>query len=97
KKTVRKSLRDRARLGRAGLRRVFDVLREELNGVADLVERDHLLGPERIAGHHAAQNPVLADPLAHVRLTEIELIELLRRDLDPNFFVLLPEPEEPGS
>ncbi len=94
---VRERLRDGARLGRARLRRVLDVLREQLDGVADLVERDDLLGTERIPGHHAAVDPVLADALAHVRLEEVDLVELVGRDLDPDLVVLLPELEEAGN
>ena len=94
---VGERLRDGARLGRAGLRRVLEVLREQLDGVADLVERDDLLRIEWMPCHHAAEDAVLADALVEVRLEEVDLVELVGRDLDPDLVVLLPQLEEAGD
>ena len=91
---VGERLGDGARVGRALLRRVLHILCEQLDGIADLVERDDLFRREGPPRHHPAVDPVFPDALVEVRLEEVELVELAGRNLDPDLVVLLPKLEK---
>jgi hypothetical protein len=76
--------------GRSRLVGVLDVLVDQLDVGADLAEGHDLFRAERVTRHHAPVDAPLADPMAQVRLEEVELAELLGRDFDPDLLVLLP-------
>ena len=78
-------------LRRLRLREVARVERDQLHLRADLAE-----GDEVAFVHHPAEEPVLADARAQVDGEEVGDVELLRRDLQPGFLVLLPDPEQAG-
>ena len=46
--------------------------------------------------HHAAVNALFADAAAQVGREQERLVELVRRDLDPDLLVLLPHREKSG-
>src|SRR6185437_14841197 len=78
---------------RAGLRRVLDVLRDELNRLAVLVEHDDLRDADRIV-HCAAEDPRFTDALIDGGLEEERLVELVGREFEEDLVVLLPDFEE---
>ncbi len=89
---VGEALGDEARLRRAGFGEELGVLGDQLDLVADLAQ-DHQVA----AAHLAAVEAALADAFRNVVDKTERLVELIRRDGQPDFFVLLIDGEKPGS